>query len=158
MAVCAPDGIVLLALQQVIVARRKAELRLARIGRVALGIVLVGGDADVDRPVIGGVHHQLDQLVAVRDCIDAIEIGLERGQTARLDPSLIHPRGISIADLLCFGRRRIRGRILDHLPNLQLDLVRKVVIIARGRLVGGDRVVLEPGPFRILEEAVAWLH
>ena len=48
-AVGASDGVVFLALEQVIIAGREAEPRLAGDGGVAGRIVLVGADADIDR-------------------------------------------------------------------------------------------------------------
>ena len=151
------DRVIFRARQQVIIARRQPQPRLACRRGIAGRIILVGGDAQIDRRRIARRHHQPHQRSAILHAVDRRQIGGERGGAPRLDAGLVHPRGIEIADLLRGRIAWMRGLLLDDRTNLLLDLVRQVVIIARAHLVGGDRVRLQPMPLDIIEEIVARL-
>jgi len=157
-AVRLADRLVLLAGQQVIVAARQAETRLAGHHRVAGWILLVGGDADADRAGIAMIRHQQFERAAILHRIDACQIGLERRRAACLDPGFVHIGVVEGGDL---AKHRIAGRgpcILDQRADLDLGLVGQVVVIADARLVRCDRRVAQPTAQGIGVEIVPRLH
>src|SRR5205085_5636898 len=121
-------------------------------------ILLISLDADIDRRGITRLRHERDELLLVLRRRDMGEIRLERREPARLDPRVVHPRRVEIADLTRDGIIWAFGGILDDLAQLQLGIVGHVVIISGTDLVGRDRMGPQPGPLGKTEEIVARLY
>ena len=128
---------------EVVVTLRQAESRLEQPQRVDLWILGVGKDLRADRVVD---HQQLrarqvvEQLLAVLDRRDAVELGLQRREAQLLGPRLVHEAGVEVADQLLVGARRGLGarRFLDDHVQVLLGGVRQDRERAVVRLVGRD--------------------
>ncbi len=77
-AISGADGIVFLALEQIIVARWQPQASLTGMDGVSGRVILVGGDPHVDRSGVTRLRHQLHQRVAILHRVDLRQIGLER--------------------------------------------------------------------------------
>ncbi len=153
-AIGGPVAVVLLALAQIIIAVGHAEPGLAGGGGVAGGIGGIGQDADADRRGIARSREQAKQLVAIAHRGDPVEPRAGGGDAARLDPRLVHPARVEIADL---AAGRIAAAAFDDRLELPVDILAEHGPQAPGRAVAGDRIALEPAVVGVAVEIVAGL-
>ncbi len=153
-------GVVLGALQQVIVAVGHAEAVLRRVSGVARRVLEIGEDLNSDGRVEARLGEQFDQVAAGFHGRDPLKVGLERLRPQRLDRRLVHPACVGIADLLAEAAvgGRVLGHVLDDRADVALDLVVEDRIDSREGAVGGDIGALGPRAVHIIEEVVARLY
>ena len=95
-------------------------------------------------------------LVAYRG--DPVELSLERRDPGRLDRGLIHAARVEVGELSLLGPRRRRrpgGELLQGLvQDLAVPLV-QLVERAPARIIGGNRVLLQPSAVGVRVEVAA---
>ena len=79
---------------------------------------------------------------------NAVELGLERGNSQLVHGGRVHAAGVFIADFLLVGGARGGGRgrggLLENLPEVQAVQLEELGEAAIAGLVGGQRIALEP--------------
>ena len=98
-------GVELFALLQVVVAVGHAKPRLTDPHRVPRRIHRVWVDGHAERRLKIDRAHEPHQAGPVLDRIDLRQEGLQRFESACLDPSFVHPAGIQVGDLLLHAAR-----------------------------------------------------
>ena len=167
-------GLVLVALRgelrlEVLVAVRQAALALAEVDAVAVGVLLVGRDRQLEHRVQVAARrapHQRRDRRAVRSRAHGRQVGGERGGGELLDPRLVGERAVERADLVGSrpvggARRRMCRRVgvrLQYLVNPRLGQVGQHDEVAGGAAVGRDDGVRGPAAVAVAEEVVARHH
>ncbi len=143
---------------EVVALVREPGARLPQREHVAVGVLGVDANEPGDRrravarAVLGEVPRQRAGRV---DRVDAVEVGLERGDAESLDARRVHVGGVVVADLAGVGvHDGAAGGVLDDGADVGLGPLAEQVEGAVARAVGRDLDGVEPGAVDVAEEVV----
>ncbi len=145
---------------EIVIAVGHAEPALAQPDHVAVGLLRVLLDADLERSVDADAlvgPERAGEVGAAGDGGDPVERRLQRGEALRLDRRLVHEGRIEGADAprIGVGRRTGPRRILDDRARPVARQVVEDLEAAEARPVGGDRGPLRPAAVGVGVEIVA---
>ena len=122
-----------------------------RDDRGGIGVVLIGAEVEehaarVERQVLTG-QESGQILRAISSAAICCSDGIERRGAGLLDCGFIHAGGEEIADLLLIGSARgaAFAGLLQQAPEEELIFVGQLAVNIPARLVGGNRIVFDPG-------------
>jgi hypothetical protein len=145
-AIGAADRVELLARFEVVIAIGQPQARLPGKGDIAGRVFRIGDNAELDGHRVTRFGQQSQVVGTGPDRFHFGQIGRERGQSARLDAGLVHPRRVEVADLpaLPRRRRRIARHVLRDLADLAFHFVGHQFADAGAGAVGRDLGPLVP--------------